>query len=267
METRWEFLTPPEFDRMAKEEQVCLFPMGSLERHGDHMPFGTDGLIAHEMCYRASQKEPCVVFPTYWFGQVHEAACFSGTVNLHGKLMYEMFENTLDQIGRNGFKKIIIVTGHGGNMHFLRYFAMSQLDREVPYTLYIVDPYGDNYKRMTEGLWETACNHAAEDECSRSMAVSPEGTVKMEQQTLPEPILPKVDISHLPMTHTGLWWYAAYPENVTESPSHATREKGDISIEANALDLAEEIARIKADEVIPGLQQEFYARCRKVGKF
>ena len=56
-------------------------PLGILERHGEHLPYGTDGLSVHAIACRAAELEPCVVFPTYWFGQGHEASCFAGSVN------------------------------------------------------------------------------------------------------------------------------------------------------------------------------------------
>lgn len=131
MQVRWEYLTPPEFKKLVKEEQICILPLGILERHGEHLPYGTDGLSVHAIACRAAELEPCVVFPTYWFGQGHEASCFAGSVNFPPRLLYEMLEVLLDQIARNGFKKIVIFSGHGGNSHFLDYFAMTQLDREV----------------------------------------------------------------------------------------------------------------------------------------
>lgn len=75
-------------------------------------------------------------------------------------------------------------------------------------------------------------------------------------------------LSHLtqqvPGVHSGLWWYAKYPLHVTESPSHATKEKGERMIEARVLDLADRLRAIKEDKVLPSLQQEFYERVRRV---
>ncbi len=264
MQVRWEYLTPPEFKKLAKEEQICILPIGSLERHGEHMPYGTDALVAHEIALRAAQIEPCVVFPHYWFGQVHEAAAFAGAINFPTRLLLEMLEVLLDQIAHNGFKKIVILSGHGGNTHFLDYFAMSQLDREVDYTLYILRGVG-KHTRALGNLYDTTPGHAGESETSNCMAVTPDGVVKMEQQIYEEPILPKYDLEKaLPGVHSGLWWYAKYPENVTESPSYATKEKGEAMIQARAQDVAETLRAIKADTLLPTLQREYYDRVRKV---
>jgi len=264
MQVRWEYLTPPEFKKLAREEQICILPIGSLERHGEHLPYGTDGLVAHEIALRAAQIEPCVVFPPYWFGQVHEAAAFAGAINFPTRMLLEMLEVLLDQIAHNGFKKIVIFSGHGGNTHFLDYFAMSQMDREVDYTLYIARGIGA-HTRALGNIYDTTPGHAGESETSNVMAVVPDGVVKMDQQIYPEPILPKIDLEkELPGVHSGMWWYAKYPENVTESPSYASKEKGEAMIQARAEDLADTLRMIKKDEILPALQQEYYDRHRKV---
>ena len=269
METCWERLTPPEFEKLASEHKLCILPIGSLERHGEHMPFGTDSFICHSTAVGASSQEPCVVFPPYWFGQVHEAACFSGAVNLPTQLCLEMLETILDQIAYNGFEKIVILNGHGGNSHMLKYFAMSQMDREVPYTLYIIDRIADKCGEHTAAIadiFETGGGHACEWETSVIMAIAPE-TLRMEYQRFSEPIEPRDDLVHLKGAHTALWWYALYPENVAGCPSKASREKGQQALDAAILDVAAQIKMIKADTVVPLLQKEYYKRCAEVGRF
>lgn len=263
MQVRWEYLTPGDFKALVKTEKLCVLPIGSLERHGEHLPFGTDGLIAHEVAIGAAEQEPCVVFPAYWFGQVHEAACFSGTVNFKSAFLIEMLENLLDQIAQNGFEKILILSGHGGNNAFLEYFAISQVDRKVDYTLYIGRvSQGTRYRSLQ--IWEGEDGHAGQGETSLIMKIAPE-TVRMDRQIYPEPILPLHDPA-VPGVHTGYWWYALYPEQVSASPSKASKEKGETAFRAAVEDVAEMIRRVKSDTLIPALRQEFYARVDKVKK-
>jgi creatinine amidohydrolase len=258
MEVRWEYLTPTDFKALVRKEQLCVLPIGSLERHGEHLPFGTDGLTAHEIAVRAARQEPCVVFPPYWFGQLHEASCFSGTVNFNQRLLLQMLETLLDQIANNGFKKILVLNGHGGNTNFLQYFAMSQCEREVPYTLYIGEGRG---RRSRELPWSEG-GHADERETSFMMAIAPDA-VKMDYHTYQEPITPVHDTGVLG-AYTGYWWYAKYPEHVAGSPSLASREKGERAMEAAVADTAELFKKIKEDALVPALQKEFYERARKV---
>jgi len=259
MQVRWEYLTPPDFKNLARKEKLCILPIGSLERHGEHLPFGTDGLTVHAIAVGAAERENCVVFPPYWFGQVHEASCFAGTVNFNQRLLLEMLEALLDQIAQNGFEKILILNGHGGNNNFLHYFAMSQCDREVDYSLYIAMARGERYKALK---WDSSGGHADERETSIVMAIAPE-TVKMEYQKFKEPVEPLKDTTALGI-HTGYWWYANYPENVTGTPSLATREKGEKALEASIADTVDMIRKIKADTLVPSLRKEFYERRRSI---
>ena len=246
MQTQWEYLTPPEFKKLAKEEQICILPIGSLERHGDHMPYGTDGLIAHKVACMAAEQEPCVVFPVYWFGQLHEASCFTGTVNFPTEFLVKMLEILLDQIAQNGFKKILILNGHGGNGDFLKYFAMSQMDREVNYSLYSAFVYsGPRFQALD--VWEKpGGGHADEMETSMIMAAAP-GTVKMDQQWFHEPIEAGTALDHLTekKISSPLFWYAMFPENVTGSPSAGTTAKGEAALQAAAADVAEILRIVK----------------------
>jgi len=266
MQTRWEYLTPPEFKKLAREEQICILPMGSLERHGEHVPYGIDTVVAHTVACKAAEIEPCVVFPPYWFGQVHEAACFSGTINFPAPLLLQLLETLLDQIAQNGFRKILIVNAHGGNNGFLNYFMMAQNDREVPYTLYKTFVLDGEWLHELDDMWDApGGGHADELETSLMLAIAPEA-VRMDQQRFAEPILPGHKLEKIKGVQTGTWWYDMYPEHVSGTPSAATAGKGQQVIEAAARDLARRIKAVKEDEVAPALQQEFYRRKRSVGK-
>ena len=145
----------------------------------------------------------------------------------------------------------------------LEYFAMSQLDRKVNYTLYVTSGFSGKHQKAVENIWETGGGHACEQETSMVMAVAPHA-VKMEYQCFSEPVTPKVDLSHLEGVSTGLWWYAMYPENIVGAPSKATAEKGMKALEASILDVADRLKAVKADTTVPMLQKEFYDRFDKV---
>jgi len=159
----------------------------------------------------------------------------------------------------------VVLNAHGGNNAFLRYFAMSQLDRKVDYTLYII-----NYFELSEYLYtrsrileDDTGGHAREGETSSILAIQPD-SVKMEYHHFPEPIQSRPLLSHLEGVFTGLWWYAEYPENVSGSPSKATFEKGSEKMGIVAQAVAARIRAIKKDEILPAFQQEYYNRTDNV---
>lgn len=259
---RWIDLSPEDFRRAVAETSLCVLPIGSLERHGEHGYFGTDGIIAETLAVKAAEMEPSVVFPVWWFGQVHEASCFEGSINFPPEMLITMLRQLLNQIAKNGFKKICILNGHGGNNNWLQFFDMSLLDEPRDYTLYMINTGSgltDEEKERVAEIWKTEPNHGAESETSMSMSCLP-GRVKLENQPYPEPIEPLNRMSHLKGVYSGLWWYADYPENVTGCPSLASEEKGKKALAIEAPAIARLLKTIKEDKVLPHLQKEFLER-------
>lgn len=266
---KWIDLVPSDFERMVREDGICVVPVGSLERHGEHLPFGCDLVIAETIAERAAERVPAVVYPGWFLAQVHEAACFTGTVNLPQAMAVEVFAKMLDSIAANGFRKIVLVNGHGGNNALLDYFAMSRLDEPREYALYTLDPFSSFSEadgKAFEALWEIQpLGHACEMETSLYMACRP-GKVKLDLS--PEvPVEPLRRTAHLAEAgvKTALWWYADYPQNVVGSAKKATREKGEAALEMMVAAAARGLAAIKADETVPALQREFLERVRNKG--
>ncbi|MEE4287523.1 MAG: creatininase family protein, partial [Mariniphaga sp.] len=124
---RLEELTAPEFIRAVdKSSKTCIIPIGVMEKHGAQLPLGTDLFLAREYALRAAEQEYAVVFPWYYFSQINEARHQPGTISYSPELIWKVLQETLDELNRNGFEKIILVNGHGGNNAFLNYFGMAQ---------------------------------------------------------------------------------------------------------------------------------------------
>jgi creatinine amidohydrolase len=134
--TRWEELTAPDFRQAIQQAKgTCLLPFGILEKHGQHLPLGTDLLNVRYASLQATSQEYAVIFPEYYFGQIFEAKHEPGTIAYSMELQLRLLQETTDEMARNGCKKIIIVNGHGGNEHLLPYFAQGQLDKPRDYVV------------------------------------------------------------------------------------------------------------------------------------
>ena len=71
METRWLYVTSENFPALREASKgTCIIPMGCVEKHGLHLPLGTDILEASRATYLASQLETVCVFPDFTFGDV-----------------------------------------------------------------------------------------------------------------------------------------------------------------------------------------------------
>lgn len=133
----WENLREEEFEGAIKEAGgLCIVPVGCLEKHGQHLPVGTDVIHITEIAKRAAQKEAACVFPTMYFGEKTGAREFLGTVILSSELRQQLLKEICSEIGRNGFKKILLYNGHGGNQDMLSSFSRSVLYEKVDYMVY-----------------------------------------------------------------------------------------------------------------------------------
>src|SRR5215467_6992157 len=126
LSTRWEELTAEDFRRGIEQSRgTCVLPFGILEKHGPHLPLGTDLLNVRYAALHAAEQEYAVVFPEYYFGQIFEAKHEPGTIAYSRGLQLQLLQETTDEMARNGCKKVIIVNGHGGNEHLLPLFAQA----------------------------------------------------------------------------------------------------------------------------------------------
>ena len=260
-------MTAPEFEKARKDTGVCVLSIGCIEKHFDHLPLGTDFLNGHAICCMAAEKEPAVVFPPYYFGQINEARCFPGTVALGPVLLMQLLSAVCGEISRNGFGKIIFYSAHGGNHDMLPFFCQTMLSDRNDYVVYV--PGGppvlwpEGRRKEWEAVRETPRHgHACECETSISLANHPE-LVKMDAVD-GRTADPLGRLDHIPLgTVTGRW-YADHPDHYAGDASAATAEKGVKLRQLEVDSLAEYIAAVKNDQVAPALLKEFYDRCDEI---
>lgn len=256
-------MTAPEFAVAVRDTGVCVLTMGVLERHSEHLPLGTDYLNAHGIACMAAEREPAVVFPPFYFGQIYEARCFPGAVTLRPTMLLDLIQGVLDEIARNGFSKVILYSGHGGNHALVGFLAQCTLWEEKPYSLYLPDGSMTPERRERwQSLLDTREHgHACECETSISLANHPE-LVKMDAVPAePATALKRTESLH---AYMGIGWYSDYPEHYAGDARPATAEKGRALRELQVETLAEFIDAVKADAVVPALNREFHERVRRV---
>lgn len=95
--------------------KVVLLPVGSLEQHGTEAPLGCDGIIAEALCKRAAQLSSVFVLPVLYYGSSLCHTAFPGTFSLSENTYSSLLAEIISEAGRNGFNRILILSGHGGN--------------------------------------------------------------------------------------------------------------------------------------------------------
>jgi len=95
LSVHWEELTAPDFVQAIHQSGGrCLLPFGILEKHGPHLPIGTDLLDVRHAALHAAEQEYTVVFPQYYFGQIFEARHQPGTIAYSSHLQMELLQET-----------------------------------------------------------------------------------------------------------------------------------------------------------------------------
>lgn len=260
---QWLELTSEMMSEAVEQSRgLCLVPIGCLERHGPHLPLGTDQIVVDEVCRRAAEEEPAVVFPSYYFGQISEARHMPGAFGLDHELLLRLLKATLEEIGRNGFTRILIVNGHGGNSGLLGYLNMSMLQEPHSYILYTLMPWnlkGEDAEKLREMQETEYDGHAGEMETSAIMAVRP-GLVRMGCLKDPKDGSRRESQKQLGGISNPFSWYGNFPTQFAGDPRPASAEKGQFIIEATVRATVAAMKAIKADDVTPRLQSEFHAR-------
>jgi creatinine amidohydrolase len=257
LSTKWEELTAGDFkEAIAKAQGTCLLPFGILEKHGPHLPLGTDLLNVRYVAEHAAQEEYAVIFPEYYAGQIFEAKHEPGTIAYSPELQLRLLQETTDEMARNGCKKVVIVNGHGGNENLLPYFAQSQLYKPHDYVVYV--QWGHEATKKAGAEKNGPDWHAGESETSNMLVTHPnlvhmdragnESGADQKRVKLPENV------------YTGIWWYARFPYHYSGDGSAATKEQGEADMQSWITAVVRAIKAIKADTESLKLQQEFYEK-------
>ncbi len=257
---KWEELTAGDFVKAIQKSQgTCVVPFGIIEKHGPHLPLGSDLIKVRTAATRGAQQEYAIVFPEYYFGQIFEAKHQPGTIAYSAKLQLELLQETVDEMARNGCKKIILANGHGGNNSLLPFFAQAQMASPRDYVVYV----SQNNFRVAQGrpsLKSTQDGHAGESETSHVLVSRPElvhmdragseSGADLKRQDLPAGVM------------TGIGWYSRFPEHYAGDASGANKDLGEFDMKAWADQIAAVIRAVKADQVSLRLQNEFYERAK-----
>lgn len=106
---------------------LAIVPLGATEQHGPHLPTGTDFFhaewVARRAASRAADRISLVVTPTLPFGSSEHHVPFGGTISLPTTVYYEAVTAIVDSLIRDGFRKIFLVNGHGGNHELIQLVA------------------------------------------------------------------------------------------------------------------------------------------------
>jgi creatinine amidohydrolase len=211
----------PEAEKAAKDGKVVIIPCGSIEEHGTHLPLCTDSLQAEHVALGAAKKTGCLVAPPLRYGQCNSTRNFPGTITISFDSLRSIMTDILDDFVRNGFKKLLVITGHAGGAHMtaLKLAAKTvitkhQNEKDRP-RIMVCSDY--DFAFDLKGIeFDARDSHAGTIETSRVMAIRSDLLKGKGETSFPN--MPRFEVVPDPERY--------FPSGVMGDPTAADSEKG-----------------------------------------
>jgi creatinine amidohydrolase len=158
---------------------VVIVPVGSIEQHGPHLPLDVDISVPYHLAVRAAARcadLPVLVAPPVTFGVAHYKMGEPGTISLRLETFLALLCDLARSLWKNGFRRIILLNGHGGNIHPVGAAAV-KLSEEDVWTILLT--YWQMVPDELAAWSETdagSIGHAGEWETSLQLALRPQLT-------------------------------------------------------------------------------------------
>lgn len=242
-EVEWSRMKAYEVKERQAADAIVIVPVGSFEQHGPHLPVQVDTLLASEVARRTGVKisadQPVIVTPTVWCGLAEHHMSFGGTITLDFDTFQSVLRCICHSLIRQGFRKILLLNGHGGNITALSVIT-DTLSREfnlsIATTTYWV-PSREAFAKVLEH--QTSIGHACEAETSMLLALTPELVDVEAANTVEAPAGGLFDQGGVHVWRSTSYWT---PTGVIGAPHAATAEKGEALLEAAATAIAQRLA-------------------------
>ena len=178
---QFDELTWPEINQAVEMGKIPIIPTGSVEQHGHHLPLKVDHLCASAVATEAARRQPelSLVLPVVSYGYVHHVMDFPGSLNIDYQHFIDYVLDICKSLAYHGFKKMIIVNGHGSNHNLVDMVArrtIIETDASCVFcswwSLLRVNP--DFEEQWRESIFPGGCSHAGELETSMLLYLSPE---------------------------------------------------------------------------------------------
>jgi creatinine amidohydrolase len=166
-------------DRIAGGGRTVIFPVGSTEQHGPHLPLGTDTMVAAALAEAAARATGVLVAPPLWFGWSPHHMVLPGTITIRPEILIELAYDMLESLQRHGLTRFIFVNGHRiVNLSWLQ-IAAERAKRQLGVKVVLFDPAYMSKSFVAEADWGEI-GHAEEIEGSQMWHLHPD-LVKMER--------------------------------------------------------------------------------------
>ena len=234
-EYRYNRLTWEEMNDAIEMEKVVILPTGSTEQHAPHMPLDVDVFLAEAVCLEVGRRaaDRVLVLPPISYGLNLHHIDFPGTIHIEPEVFIAFCLNITKSVAYHGFKKILVVNGHGSNTPLVDLIARKtvlgtgSLCAAVNYYALAIEAF--------ETVRETpVMAHADEFETSLYLHLAPE-RLRMDRAVAGGDVVGEYlcsdSTANYPVRFNDYWgrWTRT---GVHGDPTAATAEKGRVIFEA-----------------------------------
>jgi creatinine amidohydrolase len=116
-EYRYNRLTWDEMNDALAAQKLVILPTGSTEQHGRHLPLDVDLFLCESVCLEVGRRTPdrVLVLPPIPYGLNLHHIDFPGTIHVEPETFIAFCLDVTKSVAYHGFKKILLVNGHGSN--------------------------------------------------------------------------------------------------------------------------------------------------------
>ncbi len=213
-----ENITMTEFKRHLKQTRTIVFPFGTIEEHGRHLPLNTDALIIREVLTLVAKRRKFFLAPLVYYGVCTTTKDHPGTISIRPETLRRLTSDLVLDAYNKGLRNFLLISGHGGSLHMsaLKEASESLVEKLKDVTIAAFSPYDLLWKELSAIAETPNDSHAGELETSMVLCLSPElvkGRSAEEYPRVPRPFVVKNKMKYWP---GGVWG----------NPKKASAEKG-----------------------------------------
>ncbi len=179
----------PDVEKYLEDDDRLLLPVGSVEQHGPAVATGIDYIIAEAVAAAAAERLDVYCAPPLCYGMSLHHAAFAGTVSLMPAGYLHMLTELLSFFVTHGFRRVVVVNGHGGNVPTLRNAAMAVAYEHEGVRVAVSNWYEPAavQRRIGELFGDAEGSHVTPSEVSVLMYLRPElvGDLAAVEKTAP----------------------------------------------------------------------------------
>jgi creatinine amidohydrolase len=213
-----ENITMSEFKKYLKKTKTIVFPFGTIEEHGKHLPLNTDSLVIQEALKLVAKKKKFFLAPVVPYGVCTTTKDHPGTISISPETLRRLSFDLVTEAYKKGLRNFLLISGHGGSLHMsaLKETAEALVEKMDDIKIAVLSPYDVLWKELSEMSETPNDSHAGELETSIMLHLSPDfvkGRSPEEFPKIPKPLIVKDKMKYWP---GGVWG----------NPNKASSEKG-----------------------------------------